>query len=95
MTCRIDPLMSEGNVVAIRISGRLTTQDATVLRTLLEQEPGVVALDLRDLLFVDRDAVTLLALIEASSAELRNCPLFIREWVAQERRCKERSDVDV
>jgi anti-anti-sigma regulatory factor len=94
MTCRIDRLMSEGDVVLMSISGRLTAQDAETLRTFVVQEPGV-AFDLRDLLFVDRAAIGLLAVIEASGAELRNCPPYIREWVAQERRRMERADGDV
>jgi anti-anti-sigma regulatory factor len=94
MTCRIDRLMTEGDVVLMSISGRLTAQDAETLRTFVEREPGV-AFDLRDLLFVDRAAIGLLAVIEASGAELRNCPPYIREWVAQERRRMERADGDV
>ena len=94
MTCRIDRLMTQGDVVLMSISGRLTAQDAETLRTFVEREPGV-AFDLRDLLFVDRAAIGLLAVIEASGAELRNCPLYIREWVAQERRRMERADGDV
>ena len=94
MTCRIDRLMREGDVVLMSISGRLTSQDAETLRTFISREPGV-AFDLRDLLFVDRAAIGLLAVIEASGAELRNCPPYIREWVAQERRRMERADGDV
>jgi len=94
MTCRIDRLMSEGDVVLMSISGRLTAQDAETLRTFVAREPGV-AFDLKDLIFVDRAAIGLLAVIEASGAELRNCPPYIREWVAQERRRMERADGDV
>ena len=94
MTCRIDRLTSEGDVVLMSISGRLTAQDAETLRTFVVREPGV-AFDLRDLLFVDRAAIGLLAVIEASGVELRNCPPYIREWVAQERRRMERADGDV
>jgi hypothetical protein len=43
-----------------------------------------VALDLRDLLLVDREAVKLLAFHESNGAELRNCPAYIREWVTKE-----------
>jgi len=94
MTCRIDRLMNDENVALMSISGRLTAQDAEMLRTLVEREPGVVAFDLSDLLFVDRDAIRCLALFEANGAQLRNCPPYIREWVAQERRRMERADGD-
>jgi hypothetical protein len=85
MACRIDRLVTEDGVVVMKISGRLTAPDVRMLRALLEAEAGVIALDLADLLFVDRDAVRLLARSEAGGAELRNCPPYIRECVTQER----------
>jgi hypothetical protein len=85
MACRIDRLVTEDGVVVMKISGRLTAHDVEMLRTLLEPEAGVIAFDLRDLLFADRDAVGLLARSEAGGGELRNCPPYIREWVTQER----------
>ena len=39
----------------------------------------------KNVLLVDREAVGLLALSEASGTELRNCPPYIREWVTRER----------
>ncbi len=56
-----------------------------MLRDLLGQERGAVAIDLNEVLLVDREAMTLLALSEANGIELRNCPAYIREWVARER----------
>ncbi len=56
-----------------------------MLRDLLGQERGGVAIDLKDVLLVDREAVRLLAFSEANGIELRNCPAYIREWVARER----------
>jgi transcriptional regulator with GAF, ATPase, and Fis domain len=37
MTCRIDRLVSEGSVVVIGISGRLTAHDVDMLRSLLSR----------------------------------------------------------
>jgi len=56
-----------------------------MLRDLLGQERGAVSIDLKDVLLVDRETVTLLAFSEANGIELRNCPAYIREWVARER----------
>ena len=56
-----------------------------MLRGVLEQESGGFAIDLKNVLLVDREAVKLLALSEANGAELRNCPPYIREWVTRER----------
>jgi len=86
MACRIDRLVTEDGVVVMKLSGRLTAHDVEMLRTLLEPKVGAVAFDLRDVLFVDRDVVGLLARSEACGGELRNCPPYIREWVTQERR---------
>ena len=56
-----------------------------MLRGVLEQESGGFAIDLKNVLLVDREAVQLLALSEAQGTELRNCPPYIREWVTRER----------
>jgi len=44
-----------------------------------------VAIDLKEVLFVDREAVNLLAFSESNRTELRNWPGYIREWVDRER----------
>ena len=69
----------------MNISGQITGKDVDLLRSLLEQERSVVAIDLKDVLLVNREAVKLLALSELNGAELRNCPAYIREWVTRER----------
>ena len=56
-----------------------------MLRGVLEQESGAFAIDLKNVLLVDREAVKLLALSEAHGTELRNCSPYIREWVTRER----------
>jgi hypothetical protein len=83
MTCRIDRLSIERGV-ALRISGRLTADHLEVVRVELE-DGRVVALDLTEVELVDRDAVKLLVLTEASGIELRHCPTYIREWITRER----------
>jgi hypothetical protein len=87
MSCRIDRVAIGENLVALRISGRIAGRDVDLLRTLLEQERSTVAIDLKDVLLVDREAVKLLALRESDGVELRNCPAYIREWVAREVEC--------
>ena len=67
------------------ISGRISAQDVDMLRALLEEERRVVAIDLKEVLLVDREAVKLLALRESNGDELRNCPAYIREWITRER----------
>ncbi len=43
------------------------------------------AIDLKNVLLVDREGVNLLAVSESNGTELRNCPPYIREWVTRER----------
>jgi hypothetical protein len=85
MTCRINRLVIREDLVILHISGRIAGQDVNMLRALVEQERSAVAIDLRDVLLVDREAVQLLAVRESNGDELRNCPAYIREWVTRER----------
>ena len=85
MSCRIDRVVNAENLVALFISGRLTGEHVEMLRGVLEQESGGFAIDLKNVLLADREAVRLLALSEANGTELRNCPPYIREWVTRER----------
>ncbi len=84
MSCRIDRVVSE-SLVVLFVSGRIAGEHVDMLRCVLEQESGGVAINLKDVLLVDREAVKLLALSEANGTELRNCPPYIREWVTRER----------
>jgi hypothetical protein len=85
MSCRIDRVVSVENLVVLCISGQITGEHVDMLRGVLEQESGGFAIDLKNIVLVDREAVKLLALSEALGTELRNCPPYIREWVTRER----------
>jgi ABC-type transporter Mla MlaB component len=84
MACRIDRLLAERDLVVLRISGRITRDEVDVLRAAMDQECGAIAIDLEEVGLIDRGAVNLLALSEATGVELRNCPPYIREWIARE-----------
>ena len=85
MSCRIERLATSGESVVLRVSGRINGEDVGTLQEVIGQEHGGVTLDLTEIILVDYDAVKLLALSEANGIELRNCPSYIREWVARER----------
>src|SRR5271154_3976855 len=85
MSCRIDRAVNDDNRVVLLVSGRITGEHVDMLRGVLEQESGGVAIDLENVLLVDREAVKFFALREANGTELRNCPPYIREWVTRER----------
>ena len=85
MSCRIDRVVIAENLVVLFISGRITGEHVDMLRGVLEQESGGFAIDLKNVLLVDREGVKLLGLSEATGTELRNCPPYVREWVTRER----------
>jgi hypothetical protein len=84
MTCRFDRRVIGQDRAMLYISGRIAEEDVDTLRALLEQEKGVVAIDLKDVLIVDREAIKLLAASESNGVELRNSPAYLREWVTRE-----------
>jgi hypothetical protein len=88
MSCRIDRAV-EGNLIVLSISGTITGQHVDTLRSVLQQESGAVAIDLKNVSLVDGDGVQLLALSEDMGMELRNCPAYVREWVTRERTASE------
>jgi hypothetical protein len=92
MTCRIERRVSAKDLVTLEISGEISGQDVDTLRASLAQESGVVAIDLNDVLIVDREAIKLLAIQEANGVEIRNCPAYIREWVTREKACRKTSE---
>ena len=85
MTCRIERFVFEDDHVILCVSGRIREQDVDTLRACLEQEKDAVAIDLKNILLVNCEAVRFLASLEATGTELKNCPAYIREWVTRER----------
>ena len=84
MSFRIDRV-SEYGLILLLLSGKLMGEHVETLRTLLQQESGGLAIDLKDVSLVDRDAVQLLGRAEHNGTDLRNCPKYIREWINRER----------
>jgi hypothetical protein len=63
------------------VSGRIDAENLAELKAQMQIHPSPIALELGELTLVDADAVRFLAVAEAAGTELRNCPLFIREWI--------------
>jgi anti-anti-sigma regulatory factor len=72
--------------IVFTLSGRLGTANVTELSALLAAEPSdrLLVLDLKDVVLVDRDIVSLLRAREGDGVALRNCPRYIREWIDRE-----------
>jgi anti-anti-sigma regulatory factor len=82
---RIQRSFSGGAVFSL--SGRIEIEDVGELQRLLSLEASGerVALDLRDITLVGRDALQFLARCEAENIKLENCPAYIREWIDAEK----------
>jgi hypothetical protein len=85
MTWRIDRVVDGDDLVALCISGRIAKRDVGALRNVIEEEASAVAIDLRNVVLVDREVVKFLAQRELNGTVIRNCPPYIREWVTRER----------
>jgi hypothetical protein len=83
---------SANGKVVFTLSGRIEAEDVAELQRLfdLEGEGDHLALDLKDVTLLDRDALKFLARREADGVQLENCPAYIREWIAQETERKSR-----
>ena len=68
----------------LRVSGRIDAESLAELRMQMQIHSSPMALELAEVTLVDADAVRFLAAAESAGTELRNCPLFIREWIRQE-----------
>jgi len=78
---------SSDDRVVFSLSGRIEIDDVAELQRLfgLEAVGQGIALDLRDVTLVDREAVKFLARCEVERIELENCPAYVREWIDAER----------
>ena len=76
--------------VIFSVSGRMDAENLDELKQLFisESRGRHIALDLKELTLVDQDAVSFLERCEADNIRLKNCPAYIREWIAKERRQK-------
>ena len=72
--------------VVFAVSGRLEADGLRELSDLLavESSARAVTLELKDLVLVDRDAVDFLRACALKGIELRNCPQYIRTWMASD-----------
>ena len=76
---------ANGDVV-FTVSGRLSAEHVSELTALLATEAAGrhLVLDLKDVVLVDRDIVRFLRERQGNGIALRNCPAYIREWMARD-----------
>lgn len=77
---------TDNGEIVLTLSGRLQADNLNDLSALLAAEPAgqTVVLDLQDVVLVDRDIVRFLRARERGGIALRNCPPYIRAWIARE-----------
>jgi anti-anti-sigma regulatory factor len=73
--------------VVFKVSGQLAGENVAEMEALIaaERKGKRIVLDCTDLRSVDGEAVRFLENLEADSIKLKNCSLYIREWIRRER----------
>jgi anti-anti-sigma regulatory factor len=76
---------TDGEVV-LTLSGRLDANSLSELSAALAAEAAgrAVALDLKDIVLVDRDTIRFLRARERDGMALRHCAPYIRAWIERE-----------
>ena len=79
---------SANGQVVFTVSGRMAPENIAELEALFRSEVTGrrIVLDLRDLTLVSQEVVSFLDRCETDSISLQNCPPYIREWIARQRR---------
>jgi hypothetical protein len=70
------------------VSGQLIAENVAEMDSLIRAEPKSrpIVMDCADLNSVDDEAIQRLEKWESESIELKNCSLYIREWIRRTRR---------
>ena len=78
---------SENEEVVFTLSGRMDVEDIAQLETLIRSEANGrrIALDLKDLTLLGRDAISFLDHWETKGVSLKNCAGYVREWILRSR----------
>lgn len=79
----------ENGQVIFKVSGQLTAENVAEMEALIAAERAGrkarrIVLDCTDLRSVDSEAVRFLEKWEADSIKLKNCGLYIREWIRRQ-----------
>jgi len=84
MTFKIQKSSLSGLTV-FKLSGRMESEHLSELEKMISSETLPVVLDLEEVKIVDRDSIEFLERCETDGIELKNCPEYIRQWIAVER----------
>jgi hypothetical protein len=78
---------ARGRFTVFILSGRIEKEAIAELRKLFGGHTNFcdIALDLKDVSVIDRDALCFFARCEADGVKLENCAGYIREWIEREK----------
>ena len=77
---------SVNGLTVFTLSGRMESEHLFELQKMIAAETLQVVLDLEEVKIVDRDSIEFLERCETDGIELKNCPEYIRQWIAMERK---------
>jgi hypothetical protein len=74
--------------VIFTLCGRMDQDNTAEVEALItsEAQGRPIGLDLKDVTIVNQDAIDFLERCDANGIALKNCPAYIREWIAGQRR---------
>jgi hypothetical protein len=78
---------ADGEDVCFTVTGRVEAVHVAELQRLIDEERAAhrpVALDLKEVKLVDREAVSFFVRCKATGVGLENCPAYVREWISHE-----------
>jgi hypothetical protein len=76
--------VSDGKETTLRLSGSLQAEHLDLLADQIESHPATTLIDLEEITLIGLEGIRFLAHCERSGIELRNCPPFVRVWIAME-----------
>lgn len=75
---------------SIKLIGRLRAESLPDLKAELKASGTALALEMDEVTLVDVEVVRFLSACETQGIQLRGCPPYIRQWIAQEKESDKR-----
>ena len=78
----------DGNTTTLAVSGRIDAEQLSELRRLIDEteRANEVVIDLSEVNLVALEVVGFFVHCEMRGIRLTNCPAYVREWMAREKR---------
>jgi hypothetical protein len=74
--------LEDAESAVLALSGRIEGEDFAHLKLMPEVEERDTVFDLKEVNLVSPEAIRFFALCERKGTPLKNCPAYIREWIA-------------